>query len=870
MVNTKKLISGFLLLSVSTSIVLFSFSGRHFSAQTAATASSKRILGQIADANGNVFLPGYTEIADASTDYQNLTATASRGLGLAVLALNPEGPDFSGGEPSLVLPDEDTLARFIALQSPAFKLADLWTNVSAADLNLLQTSSPADNRRYTDSFESLMKKTISDPQFLTALREQRDVRFITALPAVFDKAAAGLRKMAVPEPFAEFHKNFLVYVEDQRNALRASFDFSDPLKAVVARKLNGEMAKRIQGDFVAMLNEYVKLDLEKLLSLDAKTRKGFFEKIFGLFAVEKAKAISMPGIPNIPGIGGGGGGGSGLPGLGDIGIPGLSGGIPDECNPVALRAATDFLDAFGGIFSVGGLKDMLGGQIPGGIGDILGGLPGIGTIPGLSVPVSDGTVAKNTGATAKIAGTIAERAAELVYISSSMLTLMISDCVREVTGDIFKGELTQIIQAQTLIWIQNFGEPRFITNYNFYFKNAALEGANAAYQDIQPTLCPEFEELAKTFLDPGSVANESGIFSAGSTNLGNLFDISSIFSGGLGNFGFNSLLGGSVSGGGCDRNFDEQTFYDDFEAGGGFGAFVSLLKPENNLFGSLIDNSEIISKAGASAAEAAKAQSIASQGFRSDTTCAEYAEDEEGNEFCVKEEIITPGRTIAGQVGRAVEARFERVTNAQNFDIKTLIDNVANALGTKLIQEEQQGLYNLQIPAGSCFNFNPGGIGGLLSGGGLGGAFNFDLQGCTQLLQNLATDEVRNLLSGSGGGGTSTSTGTGIGTGTGSGGGISTSTTPGIGIPGGSTTCSPSNQTVEPGELATITASGGNGNYFWSATGGNPSFQTSGSSFSTSYALVGSRTVSVASNGTVANCSVTVEAPGGIGGPIIP
>ena len=79
---------------------------------------------------------------------------------------------------------------------------------------------------------------------------------------------------------------------------------------------------------------------------------------------------------------------------------------------------------------------------------------GIGAIPGLSVPVKDATVAKIAGKIAEITGVVGERAAELVYISSSMLTLMIQNCTREVTEDLVKGELNQIMQQQTLLKIR--------------------------------------------------------------------------------------------------------------------------------------------------------------------------------------------------------------------------------------------------------------------------------------------------------------------------------------------------------------------------------------------------------------------------------
>lgn len=846
MVNLKKLITGFLLLSVLTSLVIFAFSGANLGPRAVKNSVAERATSQIAATGGNVFLPGYTPPkSDASTNYENLTSAASRGLGLAVLSLNPEGLDYSTGEPSLLLPDEQTLAQFVALQAPEFKFENLWVDVTLEDLNVLSASSPEDNRRYADSFEMLMEKTISNPQFLSALRDNPSLELLAALPLVFGQAAEGLRKMAMPKEFAEFHRSFLAYVENQKSALQAGLDFGDPLKMFVVRKNQEKMTEQIQKDFVAMLNEYVKLDLQKLLSFDSNKKKNLFEKILGLFSIESASAFNIPGLPS---------GVSNLPGLNNLNIPGLSsGGIPDQCNPVALRATTDFLDTFGNIFSVGGLKDLLGGQIPG-----IGSVPGIGSIPGLTVPVND--VGTNAANTSKNTAVSAERLAELVYISSSMLTLEIQNCITALHTDMLIGELNQIMQKQVKDYVQNSGTSRWLTDFEGFFQDAALEGANTAFQEAQTTLCPEFQGIAETLLDPGSVSAGTGIFSNIPTSLGGLLsNITSVFSGGLGNFGFSSILGlGGAGGAGCSRNFNGQVFYDDFDAGGGFDAFLSLLEPDNNFFGSFAKNSDVVTRKAAASAEAAKAQSIASQGFRDEAPCVEYGQDSSGNQFCKKREIITPGSVIQGSIKRAIDSRFERVLNAKDFG--QLVKNTTEALGTQLIQQAEQGLYAVQISGGNCFSFNPGGIGGILSGGGISSVFNYNLQGCAQLLTSLATNQFQNILSSSGGGG-------------GSGGGLpspATSTTPGVGVPGGPTTCAPSNQTVDTGENATLTASGGNGTYFWSATGGNPSFQTSGATFTTSYALAGSRTVSVASNGTVANCTVTVEPVGGSGGVLTP
>ncbi|MBI4062665.1 hypothetical protein HY410_01970, partial [Candidatus Gottesmanbacteria bacterium] len=70
--------------------------------------------------------------------------------------------------------------------------------------------------------------------------------------------------------------------------------------------------------------------------------------------------------------------------------------------------------------------------------------------------------------------------------------------------------------------------------------------------------------------------------------------------------------------------------------------------------------------------------------------------------------------------------------------------------------------------------------------------------------------------------------------------------------------CSPSSQTVNIGQAANLSASGGSGTYSWTASGGSPS-SGSGANFSVSYSTSGGKTVRVTSGGVSANCSVSVQ-----------
>ncbi len=84
-----------------------------------------------------------------------------------------------------------------------------------------------------------------------------------------------------------------------------------------------------------------------------------------------------------------------------------------------------------------------------------------------------------------------------------------------------------------------------------------------------------------------------------------------------------------------------------------------------------------------------------------------------------------------------------------------------------------------------------------------------------------------------------------------------TGTPPTGGGSGSAVTCSPTPQNVAPGDLAHVGASGGNSTYSWSAPGGTPS-SGNAANFSTLYSSTGAKTITVTSNGTMANCTVNV------------
>lgn len=80
-----------------------------------------------------------------------------------------------------------------------------------------------------------------------------------------------------------------------------------------------------------------------------------------------------------------------------------------------------------------------------------------------------------------------------------------------------------------------------------------------------------------------------------------------------------------------------------------------------------------------------------------------------------------------------------------------------------------------------------------------------------------------------------------------------------VAVTGGSLVCSPATQNVTLGQVASVSASGGNGSYTWSSPDLTITNANS-SGFSANYASTGLKTLTVSSNGATATCNINVLA----------
>jgi hypothetical protein len=132
--------------------------------------------------------------------------------------------------------------------------------------------------------------------------------------------------------------------------------------------------------------------------------------------------------------------------------------------------------------------------------------------------------------------------------------------------------------------------------------------------------------------------------------------------------------------------------------------FLTLVTtPSDNIWGTIAATHDDIAAAADSAEEGAQAESVANQGYKSDTECAHsYTDEDTGDVICDDEQIITPGNVVDSEMQDAIQSQYDDVVNADDLD--DLNTEVADGMATQLTDHSNQGLYSLNFTTGNSLN----------------------------------------------------------------------------------------------------------------------------------------------------------------------
>jgi hypothetical protein len=238
-----------------------------------------------------------------------------------------------------------------------------------------------------------------------------------------------------------------------------------------------------------------------------------------------------------------------------------------------------------------------------------------------------------------------------------------------------KNEVLQLLVNAIINWVTGSGNPQFVTNWKSLLGNAFNGAAGAVIDQNAPGLCSSFGPLVSVGLRPagGGQLQQTGVYSPTACTLDKV--VSNL-----------------------------QGFYNNFESGGWAG-YTTLLEPQNNLFGSIVQNSDIALRAGLEAQNAAQSQAQAGNGYNGTQSCDDQSSPDAGGQCAdgSTPTVTTPGSQQSDLTSRALGSPIDRIVNAQDWEslavgVITLVVGKLTSSGNKgLLQGNLTGTANASI-----------------------------------------------------------------------------------------------------------------------------------------------------------------------------
>ena len=246
---------------------------------------------------------------------------------------------------------------------------------------------------------------------------------------------------------------------------------------------------------------------------------------------------------------------------------------------------------------------------------------------------------------------------KLTDISEKIARWVKEDLVKSLR-DVIAKRIIDYIVDQTIVWIQGGGQPKFVTDWDGFLKDAANIAFDQVIKDVGlAQLCSPFKLQVQISLLPVQQFQQR----------------------------IDCTLDDVV------KNIED--FYNDFEKGGWI-AYNETWQPQGNYYGEMLMIYDEMITRGALAKEAAQNEALAGKGFLSVKKCLE--QDEEGT--CIKEEIVTPGDTVGVAVASAITSDTQWAANIQSWTAALI-----NAVINRVIKEGVGVMKGSEESSGSSY-----------------------------------------------------------------------------------------------------------------------------------------------------------------------
>ncbi len=254
------------------------------------------------------------EAATAETVEANLAAKPGNNFtdNLAQYFTNQMLSVGQGGNPNF-FPDKKQFGEMAALGlipnnwRPLNDLG-LQRQIRDKELKLVDATDNDTLKNYVNGLRVILANTILSEKLKSKFTDQISDEAVLSFDTALDQADVELKKLTTPKIFSGFHKQILVYLEDQKKLLEVSQTYNeDPLKGIlVLEAVKKEGGSILENDLANLQSAMSKLEKESYFYENPANK--FFAFIKNIFA---PRAVAFTGAPGL----GGGGGRAGVGGL---------------------------------------------------------------------------------------------------------------------------------------------------------------------------------------------------------------------------------------------------------------------------------------------------------------------------------------------------------------------------------------------------------------------------------------------------------------------------------------------------------------------------------------------------------------------------
>lgn len=308
--NLNKLVIGFLALAIITSTSVLIFSGNYFNGPGPAASEGATQKKGAVKVPANAFVeslagtgrpsstPSVTSDGlPAVTPTGNLTETLAQHLAQEMVAENPLGPQTTDQGLSLVLPEEpEAILEKLAAANPDLEKEiqrEALVVIAEKDVKVVSNYTVPDFQAYAAAIQSIASGNLSQAQIEAIIRDLPPAEALSTLEVLLESAIIQAKKVSVPAPLTDLHKNFLRILEYQRKALALASSQDDPLRASLILEENIENYELAASQFNNELEKANSLlqDISGVYPADESLN--FLEN---LFSVKKANAFAIFGV----------------------------------------------------------------------------------------------------------------------------------------------------------------------------------------------------------------------------------------------------------------------------------------------------------------------------------------------------------------------------------------------------------------------------------------------------------------------------------------------------------------------------------------------------------------------------------------------